>query len=174
MPARHIQDTGTLSLRASEWWVSGWSCLLLCRIHTAVFIWSSEPQAAVFLFTPLLCQYINKSVALCHFQRSLDWILTATNWSRTCPATWCNYWKSVWRQIIATMQNKLAFLLIWNVCFKDRYQVCDHLLLVAAFKVTLMHQDSNKIARNWSQFQFAGQFGNYVESIYDNMTINCD
>lgn len=72
------------------------------------------------------------------------------------------------------MQNKLAFLLIWNVCFKDRYQVCDHLLLVAAFKVTLMHQDSNKIARNWSQFQFAGQFGNYVESIYDNMTINCD
>lgn len=128
MPARHIQDTGTLSLRASEWWVSGWSCLLLCRIHTAVFIWSSEPQAAVFLFTPLLCQYINKSVALkksnyfkdgrinkpvalCHFQHSLDWILTATNWSRTCPATWCNYWKSVWRQIIATMQNKLAFLL---------------------------------------------------------------
>lgn len=48
------------------------------------------------------------------------------------------------------MHNKLAFLLIWNVCFKDRDQVCDHLLLVAAFKVTLMHQDSNKIAKNWS------------------------
>lgn len=100
MPARHIQDTGTLSLRASEWWVSGWSCLFLCRIHTAVLVWSSEPQAAVFLFTPFLCQYINKSVALkksnyfkdgrinkpvalCNFQRSLDWILTANNWSRT-------------------------------------------------------------------------------------------
>lgn len=97
---------------------------------------------------------MEESTSLLHFAISnvhlTEFLQQITDRELKCPATWCNYWKSVWRQITATMHNKLAFLLIWNVCFKDRDQVCDHLLLVAAFKVTLMHQDSNKIAKNWS------------------------
>lgn len=37
-------------------------------------------------------------------------------------------------------------------CFEDKDQVCDHLQSVAAFKVTVVHQGSNKMCCTQSAF----------------------
>lgn len=71
----------------------------------------------------------------------------------------------------------IIILLSLKCLFKHRDQVCDYPLSVASFIATYIKSDKMVIRQSQSVIILRGEWGqvaNYMQSVCDNMAINCD